>query len=112
MNDIKRAEQEGRKDDLGKVPLHLLPFDALYGISAVLEFGAKKYGDRNWEKGMAWSRIFRACISHLFQWFMRYPYDEETKITHLAHAGCCILFLIAYEHRRIGTDDRPGLPKA
>ncbi len=111
MNDIKRAKQGGRKDDLGKVPLHLLPFDALYGISAVLEFGAKKYGDRNWEKGMAWHRPFSACIRHLCKWWLCKGPDPETGLSHLAHAGCCILFLIAYELRGIGHDDRPGLEK-
>ncbi len=102
---------EGRKDDQTKPPLYLLPFDALYSITAALEFGAKKYGDRNWEKGMAWHRPLRACLGHLWDWWLRRGPDPETGLSHLAHAGCCILFLIAYELRGVGHDDRPGLPK-
>lgn len=97
----------GRKDDNGKLPLHLLPFDALEGIAAVLDYGAVKYAPRNWEKGMGWSRCFAACLRHLWLWWRGENCDSETGMSHLWHAGCCILFLIAYEMRRVGTDDRP-----
>ena len=103
--------EEGRKDDQTKLPHHLQPFDAIAEISKVLAFGAGKYGDRNWEKGMAWHRPFSACIRHLWDWWLRRGPDNETGLSHLAHAGCCILFLIAYELRGVGHDDRPGLPK-
>ena len=99
---------EGRKDDSGKLPHHLLPFDALSEISKVLEFGANKYSDRNWEKGMAWHRPFSACLRHLWDWWQGYKHDPETGLSHLAHAGCCILFLISYELREVGQDDRPN----
>jgi hypothetical protein len=98
---------EGRKDDGGKLPIHLLPTDALECITEVLDFGAKKYAPRNWEQGMAWSRVYRACIGHLWKWWRGVPADAETGKSHLWHAGCCILFLIAYEKRKVGSDDRP-----
>jgi hypothetical protein len=34
--------------------------------------------------------------------------DPETGFSHLSHVGCCALFLIAYELRGAGLDDRPG----
>lgn len=98
---------EGRKDDGGKLPLHLLPIDAIEQITAVLDFGARKYEPRNWEKGMAWSRVFGALMRHMFAWWRGEKADPETGLSHLAHAGCCIFFLLAYEHRKIGEDDRP-----
>ncbi|MGE0211798.1 MAG: dATP/dGTP diphosphohydrolase domain-containing protein [Parvibaculaceae bacterium] len=98
---------EGRKDDAGKLPLHLLPFDAIEAITEILDFGQRKYAPRNWEKGMAWSRVFRATLSHLWKWWRGVKADEETGKSHLWHAGCCILFLIAYELRDVGIDDRP-----
>jgi len=97
----------GIKHDEGKLPLHLLPFDALECIAEILDFGMKKYAPRNWEKGMDWSRVYRATLSHMFKWWMRAGPDEETGKSHLWHAGCCILFLITYEYRGIGRDDRP-----
>jgi hypothetical protein len=98
---------EGRKDDSGKTPWHLMPPDALNQIAQVLEFGANKYGDRNWEKGMHWSRPFSALMRHMWAWWRGEDRDPETGLSHLAHAGCCILFLLSYEGRAHGTDDRP-----
>jgi len=100
-------EASGRKDDNGKLPWHLLPYDAVAGIVKVLRFGANKYEPRNWEAGMDWSRVFSALQRHLVAWWAKEPADSETGFSHLWHAGCCILFLIAYELRGKGKDDRP-----
>jgi len=101
------ADNAGRKDDTGKDPWQLLPFDAVRSIIAVLKFGAAKYEPRNWERGMDWDRPFSACLRHLTAWYDGEPKDAETGFSHLAHAGCCILFLLAYEIRGIGHDTRP-----
>lgn len=98
---------EGRKDDAGKLGYHLWPFDASDEIVRVLDFGANKYAARNWERGMAWSRPFAALMRHMGAWWMGQDKDPETGLSHLAHAGCCLLFLLAYEQRGVGTDDRP-----
>lgn len=103
---------EGRKDDHGKLPYHLLPPELMEGIAAVLEFGALKYSPRNWEAGMAWSRPFAALMRHMWAWWRGEKADTETGMSHLWHAGCCLAFLIAYERRRIGTDDRPNIYNA
>lgn len=94
------------KHDDGKLPYHLVPSDALEEIIKVLAFGAKKYGDNNWATGMNWSRCFSACMRHLWAWWRGESKDSETGLPHLAHAGCCILFMIAYELRGVGKDDR------
>lgn len=98
---------EGRKDDTGKEPWHLFPFDAADEIVKVLQFGANKYEERNWERGMDWNRPFGALIRHMWRWWHGEDKDEETGLSHLAHAGCCILFLLAYEKRGVGVDNRP-----
>ena len=103
----ERAASEGRKDDAGKLPYHLLPSDAVEEILKVLEYGATKYAPRNWEKGMAWSRPFSALMRHAWAWWRGEHNDPETGYSHLAHAGCCILFLLSYTIRRSGNDDRP-----
>lgn len=99
---------EGRKDDTGKLPYHLLPSDAVEEVIKVLQYGSEKYAPRNWEKGMAWSRPFSALMRHMWAWWRGQNTDPETGLSHLAHAGCCILFLLAYQSRRVGSDDRPG----
>ena len=97
----------GIKYDEGKLPYHLLPPELLAGITSVLQFGAEKYSERNWEMGMAWSRPFSALMRHMWAWWCGEKADPETGMSHLWHAGCCIAFLIAYEERQIGEDDRP-----
>lgn len=100
-------EMEGRKDDQGKPRMELLPGDALNEIAKVLTFGAAKYEDRNWERGMKWGRPFGALMRHMWAWWQGEDKDPETGLSHLAHAACCILFLLSYELRKAGEDDRP-----
>lgn len=108
---------EGTKFDGGKVRIELFPAEALFAISSILTFGAEKYDDRNWEKGMKWSRVFGAAMRHAWAWwagkgpttksFLFGDLDDETGKSHLWHLGCCVVFLITYEERGIGEDDRP-----
>jgi hypothetical protein len=90
----------GRKDDTGKLPLDLLAFDALEGTASVLQFGAAKYAPRNWEKGIAYSRVFAALMRHMWWWWKGQDKDPETGLNHLHHAACCIMFLQAYTIRK------------
>lgn len=101
---------EGRKDDMGKVRYDLLPPELLEETANILTFGAVKYEDRNWENGINYSRVFGALMRHLWSWWNPYvpDTDEETGYSHLAHASCCLAFLISYEKRGMrGFDDRP-----
>jgi hypothetical protein len=97
----------GVKHDHGKPPYHLLAPEMLDGTARVLAFGADKYGARNWEAGMHWSRPFSAMMRHMWAWWSGDRADPETGMSHLWHAACCLMFLIAYEQRRTGVDDRP-----
>lgn len=99
----------GVKKDNGKLRWSLLPWDAVEKVVEVLEFGAKKYDDRNWEKGMDWSRLFDADIRHKVDWWQKGEHTaSDSKISHLAHAACNSLFALAYELRKVGKDDRPN----
>lgn len=104
---------EGRKDDGGKLPLDLIAYDAIAGTARVLAFGAEKYAPRNWEQGIAYSRVFAALQRHITAWWQGGALDPETGLSHLHHAGCCIMFLQAYHERGMGDqlDDRPGRGK-
>jgi Domain of unknown function (DUF5664) len=110
-------ESEGRKDDQAKDRMDLVPPELIFAVARVLTFGAKKYGERNWEKGMRWSRPFAALMRHMWAWwggrgptstnFLFGELDEETAMSHLWHAGCCLTFLITYEERKMTRfDDR------
>jgi hypothetical protein len=98
----------GHKDDRGKAPYHLIAPEFLDATAQVLQFGAAKYAERNWEQGMNWSRPFSALMRHMWAWWRGERADPETGMSHLWHAACCIMFLLAYEARAAGNDDRPN----
>ena len=98
--------QEALKFDERKLPLDLLPFEALEKIAEVLEHGAIKYAAHNWRKGIKWSRLIAALFRHLFQFARGENIDPDSGLTHLAHAGCCLLFLLSYQTLEQGEDDR------
>ena len=67
-------EMKGRFD--------LLPFSSLERIAIHTELGAKKYGDRNWEKGQPVRRFINSALRHIIKYAMGFR-DED----HLA--ACC-----------------------
>ena len=100
---------EAIKHDKDKPRFDLVPAAALEEVARVLTAGAEKYSDRNWEKGMRWGRPFASAMRHLWAWWRGEDNDPETGLSHMAHAACCVLFLLQYIlHSRYGEwDDRP-----
>jgi len=97
---------EGTKFDSGKPPMGLLPWPALIQVAKVLKFGKEKYDAHNWRGGMNWSRMYDAALRHLTAFMEGEDIDQESGLHHLAHCGCCILFLLTYCVTETGTDDR------
>lgn len=94
------------KYDAEKARTDLLSTIAMEEIAKVLAYGAKKYAADNWRLGMSWRRLLGAAIRHIFAFLRGEDRDSETGLSHLAHAGCCIMFLLEYFHTGNGTDDR------
>lgn len=87
------------KHDKDKPRWDLLPMDAVEQIVWVLTRGAEKYAPENWraEGGFEWHRLIRAAYSHLSAFHRGEDNDPEWGKSHLAHLGCCILFLLHYQ---------------
>lgn len=102
-------QKYGVKIDEGKVRTDLLPTDALLEIAQIMTDGAKKYGAHSWEQGTKWSEIYAAALRHLFDYWKGQDRDKESGSLTIAHAACNCLFLLAYELRGIGVDDRKKL---
>lgn len=94
------------KQDADKIRLELVSAEALEELGRVLTFGAKKYAEHNWRKGLAWSRISGAALRHLTAFQRGEDRDPETGLLHVAHAMCCCMFLAEYQLAATGTDDR------
>lgn len=90
----------GRKFDAGKVDYTLVPWDGLEEIVKVLEFGARKYARDNWKHVEGGEQRYQAAaFRHLIAYNQGEKVDQETGLSHLAHAGCCLLFLLSLETR-------------
>lgn len=116
VNELMKSESLREGDDLtkmgvkfdeGKARYDLIPPEGPRGVAAVLEYGARKYAARNWEQGMEWSRPFAAIHRHLASWWEGEDCDPDTGYSHLWHVATNVFFLIAFEARGKGTDDRP-----
>jgi len=89
-----------------KTRFDLVPFASVGEIADVLAHGADKYTNNNWCRGTNWGRYFSALCRHVFAWWRGEDKDPETGFSHLAHAGCCLIFLMEYQRNNWGTDDR------
>ena len=88
----------GAKYDRGKPRWDLLPWDACEDIVRVLGYGAELYGERSWMRvPRARVRYFAALVRHVLAWMRGDRFDADTGLPHLAHAGCCVLFLAALD---------------
>jgi len=94
----------GVKEIRGKVMLRLLSGKALTEIARVLQWGAEeKYSYDNWRKISDPDlrvEYVSAALRHLLKHVDGrvdgdpYPKDSESNLSHLAHAGACLMILL------------------
>jgi hypothetical protein len=85
----------GRKFDGGKLQYGLLPPLALRETVRVLTYGAEKYEPDNWRRVPDGPRrYFDAAQRHLWAYKKGEIADPETGVNHLAHAICCLMFML------------------
>lgn len=100
--------ETGTKFDRDKtLRYELIPPEGLEALAELYAIGAKKYGDRNWEKGLSWCRVFGAMMRHAWAWFRGEKYDPIDKQHHMIAVAWNALALYTYELRKTGQDDRP-----
>ena len=98
---------EGRKFDSEKPKLYLLPPKSIIEIGKVLTYGAEKYDAENWRKvDDLQNRYTSAALRHIFAHIDGEEVDEETGLSHLAHAMCCLLFKLEDELLGKGEKER------
>lgn len=106
----------GQKKDEGKARWELLPYEVTAAVARILTVGARKYDARNWEKGIAYGRVFGAVMRHLHDWWTAKLFGgdginhTDGEESHLDHAITELMFLSAYEKRGLNGsefDDRP-----
>ena len=108
----------GKKFHAGKTEWDLLPLGPVEEVVKVLMHGREKYGRDNWQLvDNPIRRYYAAAQRHLAafrraRFDTKDPYDaidSESKLHHLAHAACCILFLLWHERKELCQEDAAGV---
>jgi hypothetical protein len=96
----------------------LIPAQPLWDLAEHFGKGARKYADRNWERGYKWSLSFTALLRHLWSWWMGEDYDvcgpdceagctKHTGSHHLTAVAWHAFALREFTLRYPEGDDRP-----
>ena len=97
-----------RDRQVGKGRYDLIPPHSLKRLADILEKGALKYSDRNWEKGMPLTRYVDSCMRHLLQYVEGWR-DED----HLGQAFWNLMACVHTEemiHRGLLPEELNDLP--
>lgn len=97
--DTKPNASGGIKFDQGKVDYTYLLKDlpvSVEEVTKVLMYGAKKYSRSNYSKVES-ERYEAAFFRHVMAYLRGEQLDPETGYHHLAHAVCCLMFLVERE---------------
>lgn len=100
MWDSSAKEKGFVKADSGKLQWSLLPFEELKDVVKVLMLGAKKYTPDNWKKCDDVTRYKDALMRHVISYVSGDKTDEESQLSHLAHAVCNCLFLMYFDNTK------------
>jgi len=87
------------KHDKGKLRYDLIPPIPLEHLAQVYTFGADKYGDRNWEKGLSFDRLYAALQRHLMERRKGNMIDAETKLPHMASVMWCAMAIDHFDNQ-------------
>jgi hypothetical protein len=111
LQDLQQNAPTGLKYDKDKPRFDLIDAYATEELARVLTFGAKKYKAHNWREGIEFSRLIAAAKRHINAIEKGDDLDEETGLSHAAHAMCCMMFLTWMQRFRPDLDDRYKLPE-
>lgn len=99
-SNLELFKEGGVKYDSDKLEYSLLPKGVLNKVVNVLGFGSKKYAKDNWMKvDKPKERYYNAAQRHINQWWEGEKYDSETGENHLAHAICCLMFMLWFDNQ-------------
>lgn len=96
----------GMRANEGKLKWSLVSMRALEPMVRVLMFGAKKYDDHNWKKGLKFTEVLESMQRHMNAFSDGEDDDRESKLSHVGHILCNAMFLSYMFLFRHDMDDR------
>ena len=97
---------KGERHNAGKLRWALICWRTLEGLVRVLMFGAKKYSDHNWKKGLPTTEIADSLMRHLTAYLNGENIDPESGLPHVDHIQCNAMFLAHMAKFRPDCDTR------
>lgn len=106
VSDNQDVSQGAAKFDGQKVRVDLVPAEFTYATAATLTYGAIKYAEWNWAKGLRKGRLIAALMRHAMAYLVMEECDKESGLPHTWHMAACLAMLIASEARGTAIEDR------
>lgn len=97
----KKSDGQGGDGSALKPRWELLPINEIEEIVKVLTMGAAKYGDFNWQDPKLRDRCVGAAYRHMASWMRGDKTDSEFGTATLAHACCCLLFVMHFDRESV-----------
>ena len=97
---LRGVQRVGVKYDEGKRRWALLPWREVGQVVDVLTYGAVRYSPDNWKVvSEAQRRYLEAALRHISARQTGEINDRQSKLPHLAHAVCCLLFWMWFDRK-------------
>jgi hypothetical protein len=97
----------------GKLRTDLVTPEMIEALARVLTYGADKYEDRNWEKGIPYMTSVGAAMRHLLAFQKGIDTDEESGLYHIDQAFLNLGMVVTFNQRgRKDLDNRTAKGQA
>jgi hypothetical protein len=106
VGEVRKTSATGGQKGTKEARYSLIPTEPLKQLAILFGRGAKKYSERNWEKGYEWDQSYDALLRHLNAWWGGENVDEETGVSHLINAAWHCFALAEFERKHPDYDTR------
>ena len=105
--EVRSVSSTGAEKGMKLARYDLIPVTPLRLLAEHFGRGARKYEDRNWERGYEWSKSFAALMRHAWAFWGGEDIDEETGSPHLTAVAWHAMAMQEYSRTHPEFDDRP-----
>lgn len=116
MQEVSSAQERqtfktGGMRDVKLARFDLIPPGPMILLAELFGKGARKYSERNWEKGLPWNSPYQSLMRHMHAFWAGEDIDEETGLPHVICAMWNAMVLAEFMNTHPELDDRPGKVK-
>jgi hypothetical protein len=87
-----KASPVGLRFNTGKLQWGQMHYGAMEPMIRVLAYGAEKYDDRNWQKGLVPREVLECLQRHLAALMDGETHDKESGLPHIGHVMANAMF--------------------